>query len=134
MASTTITTSAPSADDRDEVALRAEWEARVQRARGGDTTALPEGVSLGTLRVFGRAGDQPVAFPVLRAIADLELLPPDVQFGLTLANRTITAFGAQGGARMAFASTPGEDAAEQITVLDPTKHVDVLLVGAIAGG
>ena len=47
---TSITTSAPNADDRDEVALRAQWEARVQRARSGDTTALPEGVSLGTLR------------------------------------------------------------------------------------
>ena len=133
MSSTTITTGAPSAADRDEVALRAAWEARVQRARAGDSTALPEGVRLGTLRVFGRSGDQPLAFPVIRAIADLELLPPDVQFGLELANRAVTAFGAQGGNRMTFASTPGEDA-EQITVIDPTKHTDVLLVGAIAGG
>ena len=69
----------------------------------------------------------------MRAIADLKELPPDVQFGLTLANRAITAFGAQGGNRMTFASAPGEEP-EQITVLDPTKHTDVLLVGAIAGG
>lgn len=133
MSTTTTTTGAPSADNRDEVALLAQWKARVERARAGDETALPAGVTLGTLRVFGRSGDQPVAFPVIEAIADLELMPPDVQFGLEIANRTITAFGAQGGSRMAFASAPGEDA-EQITVLDPTKHTDVLLVGAIAGG
>ena len=50
--------------------LSARSGKRVCSARSGDTTALPEGVSLGTLRVFGRSGDQPVAFPVVRVIAD----------------------------------------------------------------
>ena len=117
MPSTTISTSAPGADDRDEVALRAQWEARVRCARSGDTTALPEGVSLGTLRVFGRSGDQPVAFPVVRAIADLEELPADVQFSLELANCTIETFGAQGGSRIVLASTPGSEEPMQITDL-----------------
>jgi hypothetical protein len=41
-----------------ELALRAAWDARVQRYQAGDTAAMPEAViGLGGLRVFGRAGD-----------------------------------------------------------------------------
>jgi hypothetical protein len=64
----------------------------VRRYRAGDATAMPlEVVGLGDLRVFGRAGDAALAFPRVRTLGDLELLPPDVQFGLDLANRTVEA-------------------------------------------
>ena len=122
-----------------EVTLRAQWEARVRRFRAGDATAMPpEVVGLGDLRVFGRSGDTALAFPRLRSLGDLELLPPDVQFGLALANRTVEAHRRQGNGRMVYATAPatrsGIPEPQVITAIDPTQHADVLIVAPIAGG
>ncbi len=84
----------------DEIALRAQWDERVRRYQAGDLSALPpEVIGLGGLRVFGRAGDAVLAFPRMRYLSDLELLPPDIQFGLTLVNRTVAAHQQQGNGR-----------------------------------
>ncbi|GAB4198001.1 MAG: hypothetical protein OHK0022_16730 [Roseiflexaceae bacterium] len=122
-----------------EIQLRAQWEARVNRYRAGDSAAMPpEVIGLGGLRVFGRAGDAVLCFPRVRNAADLELLPEDVRFGLALANRTIEAHRQQGGGRMIYAATPitGRQLPEPevITVIDPTRHDDVLIVAPISGG
>lgn len=122
-----------------EVALRAEWEERVRRYRAGDATAMPtEVVGLGDLRVFGRAGDAVLSFPRVRALGDLELLPPDVQFGLALANRTVAAHRSQGSGRMVYATAPassrGVPEPQLIATIDPTQHADILIVAPIAGG
>jgi hypothetical protein len=109
--------------------------------RSGRTTlrALPsEVVGLGGLRVFGRAGDAVLAFPRVRRLSDLELLPPDVRFGLDLANRTIEAHQRQGAGRMVYATAPATTTRapqpEVITTIDPTRHADVLIVAPISGG
>lgn len=122
-----------------EVTLRAQWEERVRRYRAGEATAMPsEVVGLGELRVFGRAGDATLAFPRLRALGDLELLPPDVQFGLELANRTVEAHRREGHGRMVYATAPatrsGIPEPQVVTTIDPTQHADVLIVAPIAGG
>jgi hypothetical protein len=122
-----------------EVALRAQWEERVCRYRAGEAAAMPpELVGLGELRVFGRAGDAVLAFLRVRTLGDLELLPPDVQFGLTLANRAVEVHRCQGNGRMVYATAPatrsGIPEPQVITTIDPTQHADVLIVAPIAGG
>ena len=123
----------------EDIALRAQWEERVHRYKAGDMSALPpEVIGLGGLRTFGRAGDGVLVFPRVRFVADLELLPPDVQFGLALANRAITAHRQQGSGRMIFAAAPATSTIapqpEAITAIDPTRHADVLIVASISGG
>ena len=122
-----------------EQALAQEWQARVARFKAGDATAMPEGVTgVGELRIMGRAGDARLPFPRVSHLSDLESLPNDVQFGLVLANHTIETYRAQGAERMVYASAPadsnGVPEPEQITVIDPAKHCDVLIVAPIAGG
>ena len=122
-----------------EVALRAQWEERVRRYYAGDAAAMPpEVVGLGDLRVFGRAGDAVLAFPRVRTLGDLELLPADVQFGLALANRAVEAHRRQGNGRMVYATAPvtssGIPEPQVVTTIDPTQHADVLIVAPIAGG
>jgi hypothetical protein len=122
-----------------EVALRAQWEERVRRYRAGEAAAMPpEVVGLGDLRVFGRAGDAILTFPRVRTLGELELLSPDVQFGLTLANRAVEAHRRQGNGRMVYATAPatarGIPEPHVITTIDPTQHADVLIVAPIAGG
>jgi hypothetical protein len=122
-----------------DIALRAQWEERVRRYQAGEQSALPAEVfGLGGLRGFGRAGDAVLLFPRVRLVSDLELLPPDVQFGLALANRTITAHRQQGSGRMIYATAPatksGIPEPEVITAIDPTRHADVLIVAPISGG
>jgi hypothetical protein len=102
-------------------------------------TAMPrEVVGLGDLRVFGRAGDAALAFPRVRTLGDLELLPLDVQFGLTLANRTVEAHRRQGNGRMVYATAPatsfGIPEPQVVATIDPTRHADILIVAPIAGG
>ena len=122
-----------------EVTLRAQWEERVRRYRAGEATAMPpEVVGLGGLRVFGRAGDAVLAFPRVRTLGDLELLPPDVQLGLALANRTVEAHRREGNGRMVYATAPatarGIPEPQVVATIDPTQHADVLIVAPIAGG
>lgn len=122
-----------------EVALRAQWEERVRRYRAGDSAAMPpEVLGLGDLRVFGRAGDAALAFPRIHALADMELLPADVRFGLELANRTVEAHRRQGNGRMVYATAPagaaGMPEPQVVAAIDPTQHCDVLIVAPIAGG
>jgi hypothetical protein len=123
----------------DEIALRAQWDERVRRYQAGDLSALPpEVIGLGGLRVFGRAGDAVLAFPRMRYLSDLELLPPDIQFGLTLVNRTVAAHQQQGNGRMIYATAPasreGIPVPELVTTIDPTRHADVLIVAPLSGG
>src|SRR5689334_18400717 len=122
-----------------EVTLRTQWEERVRRYRAGEVTAMPpEVVGLGDLRVFGRAGDAVLAFPRVRTLGDLELLPADIQLGLALANRTVELHRRQGNGRMVYATAPatarGIPEPQLVTTIDPTQHVDVLIVAPIAGG
>jgi hypothetical protein len=122
-----------------EVTLRAQWEERVRRYRAGDATVLPpEVIGLGDLRVFGRAGDAVLAFPRVRTLGDLELLPPDIQLGLALANRTVEVHRRQGNGRMVYATAPatarGIPEPQLVATIDPTQHADVLIVAPIAGG
>lgn len=132
------TTTVPAAT-HDETALRAAWEARVARFRAGERGALPpEVIGLGELRVFGRAGDAVLVFPRVRRLSDLELLPPDVQYGLAFANRTVEAHRMRGAGRMIYAAAPAVDGVmpmpQSVSKIDPTRHADVLIVAPISGG
>lgn len=123
----------------DEQKLLCRWQDRLATYRSGDMAAMPVGiVGLGDLRVMGRAGDARLTFPRVKCLSDLDALPDDVRFGLELANRTITAYRAQGAGRMVYASAPPSGQyspePEMITMIDPTKHSDILIVAPIAGG
>lgn len=121
----------------DELALKQQWEARVARYVAGETDALPPEVAgLGTLRVMGRSGDEALAFPRVQRSA-LATLPADVQFGVTLAERTLDAQRQAGASRMVYVvAEEGQTLAEPkpLITLDPFRDTEILVVAPIAGG
>ncbi len=119
--------------------LYRQFADRVRRHEQGDTTAFPEQVvGLGTLRVFGAAGDAPVAFPRVRQLSDMELLPADVQLGLTVANQVMTAYQGRGVGRMVYEAGESADLTQaepvSITQISPVNNFNVLVVAPISGG
>lgn len=122
-----------------EQELWAAWQARVHRYRAGDTAALPpEVIGLGSLRVFGRAGDAVMPFPRVRMLSDLDSLPADVQLGMQIAERTVTAYRTRGIGRMIYSTAPAIDGRapepKVVDTIDPTRDLDILIVAPIAGG
>ena len=102
--------------------LHARWQ---QRVDSGTFSAGVEG--LGNIRVMGRSGDTPLAFP---RIASLDLLPslePDEQWALRQAEAALLA--AQRESRTVF----NRETSAVVTEFDP--HVaEMLIVSRIAGG
>lgn len=124
------TTPAPTPEE-----LQADWKQRV--ANGTFSAAV---VGTREVRVFGRAGDVPVAFPQIRALADgetsemvIKALEPDERWALTHA-QTIVEEHARDG-RLLSALKP-DDTGEvmSINTIDPQDDTNILVLNQIAGG
>ncbi len=93
------------------------------------------------VRVFGQAGDAPVRFPQLRALAPgetpalvLELLEPDERWALAHAERVVTTHQQAGRLAAEVARGQGDGAIVPALRLDPTKTTDILILSQITGG
>jgi len=116
--------------------LSQAWAERVrQRAFSAAVAGTRE------VRVFGQAGDAPVIFPQLRALAPgetpalvIELLEPDERWALAHAERVVTTH--QQAGRLTAEVVRGRADGEVLPALriDPTKGTDILILNAITGG
>lgn len=116
--------------------LARAWAERVQQ--GTFSTAV---AGTREVRVFGQAGDAPVVFPQLRALAPgetpelvIELLEPDERWALTHAERVVTTH--QQAGRLTAEVLRGHADGEVLPALriDPTKGTDILILNAVTGG
>ena len=107
--------------------LRQRWQ---ERQRSGQFSAAVLGV--GTIKVFGRAGDAPVAFPRIASLAALDQLEPDERWAVTYAEQVIAQH--QKNGRSIMGAMPGQaNGAAPVTSFDPTREYHLVL-SQIAGG
>ncbi|MEI8305488.1 MAG: hypothetical protein WCF99_00350 [Chloroflexales bacterium] len=116
--------------------LAQAWAERVRRG-----TFSPAVAGTREVRVFGQAGDAPVRFPQLRALAPgetpalvLELLEPDERWALAHAERVVTTHQQAGRLAAEVARGQGDGAIVPALRLDPTKTTDILILSQITGG
>ena len=131
----------PTALTAEEQGLYRTWQARVGRARRGDSDALPAGVALGTLAVMGMSGDEQIAYPVLAMPSVLERaaapglaaldLPPDVVFAGELAVRIAGAAARRGPI---IAGNPLAGEMRHITPGEVTKYRTTFVLIPRVGG
>jgi len=116
--------------------LARAWAERVRQGAFSPAVAGTREV-----RVFGQAGDAPVVFPQLRALAPGEtpelviaLLEPDERWALQHAERVVTTHQQTG--RLTAEVQRGRSHGEVLPALriDPTKDTDILILNAITGG
>ena len=114
-------------------------QAWAERVRQGAFSGAVAGTR--EVRVFGQAGDAPVVFPQLRALAPgetselvLALLAPDERWALAHAERVVTTH--QQADRLTAEVQRGHGNGEVLPALriDPTKGTDILILNAITGG
>jgi hypothetical protein len=110
-----------------------------ERVRSGAFSPAVAGTR--EVRVFGQAGDAPVVFPQLRALASgetpelvIELLEPDERWALAHAERVVTTH--QQAGRLTAEVQRGRADGEVIPAqrIDPTKSTDILILNQITGG
>jgi hypothetical protein len=116
--------------------LARAWAERVQAG-----TFSPAVAGTREVRVFGQAGDAPVVFPQLRALAPgetpelvIELLEPDERWALAHAERVVTTH--QQAGRLTAEVLRGRADGEVIPAqrIDPLKGTDILILNQITGG
>ena len=108
--------------------LTRKWQERV---RTGNFSAGVTGA--GEIRVFGRAGDAPVAYPRITSLAVLETLSEEERYAIQLADR-VTAEHAR-MSRPLYALPRGNAfGGEMISKFDPTRDEDILVLNQIRGG
>ena len=114
-------------------------QAWAERVRQGAFSGAVAGTR--EVRVFGQAGDAPVVFPQLRALAPgetselvLALLAPDERWALAHAERVVTTH--QQAGRLTAEVQRGHGNGEVLPALriDPGKSTDILILNAITGG
>lgn len=93
------------------------------------------------VRVFGQAGDAPVVFPQLRALAPgetpelvIELLEPDERWALVHAERVVTTHQQAGRLTAEVQRGHGDGAVTPALRIDPLKGTDILILNQITGG
>jgi len=111
--------------------LAARWQARVQ---AGTFSPVVQGV--GTIRIMGKSGDAPVAFPRITSLSVLCELEPDEQWAIRAAQAIVTQ--AQSRSRQVVATRPptmGDVATMPTPVreFDPTAET-LLVLSMTAGG
>ena len=107
--------------------LRQRWQ---KRLRDGEFSTAVLGV--GTIKVFGRAGDAPVAFPRITSIAALDQLEADERWAVTYAEQVIAQHQQHG--RSIMGALPGQaNSAAPVTSFDPAREYHLVL-SQIAGG
>lgn len=114
-------------------------QAWAERVRSGAFSPAVAGTR--EVRVFGQAGDAPVVFPQLRALAPgetpelvIELLEPDERWALAHAERVVTTH--QQAGRLTAEVLRGHADGEVIPAqrIDPLKGTDILILNQITGG
>jgi hypothetical protein len=112
------------------VELERRWQ---DRCRSGNFS--PAILGLGTIRVMGRSGDAPVAFPRIASLAALDQLEPDEVYAVRTAEAIVSQ--AQEQARSVFVVTaPAAGAAPApvpVRTFDPSVE-SLVIVARIAGG
>ncbi|HUY76280.1 MAG TPA: hypothetical protein VMV29_05890, partial [Ktedonobacterales bacterium] len=109
--------------------LAQRWQARCV---AGAFSVGVQGV--GTVRIFGKAGDAPLTFPRIESLAALNDLEPDEQWALTRARQVVGAAHSQRRAIVATRTRP--DAAPDARPLgdfDPAQE-NILILNHIVGG
>lgn len=125
---TTPMTIVPQNLPADQRALAEAWIARCARGEFSDAVN-----GVGTIRVFGRAGDAPVAFPQITTLAALDDLAADERWAAQYATDVV--IGHQRDKRPIFAVQPGQASdGEQIFTFDVTATCDILILPPITGG
>jgi hypothetical protein len=113
-----------------EATLQRQWKARC--AQGNFSAAV---LGVGTLRVFGKAGDAPVTFPRIESLAALDTLAADERWAVETAQSLVTA--ARAKQRPVMATQPPQNgtapAPTPITTFDP-KAENVLILSLTRGG
>ncbi len=108
-------------------ALQTRW---LERVRSGQFS--PAVLGVGTIKVFGRAGDAPVVFPRIESLAALDTLEADERWAVTYAEQVITQHQRQG--RNIMAAIPGQaTGAVPVQHFDPSREYHLVL-SQIAGG
>lgn len=114
-------------------------QAWAERVRHGTFSMAVAGTR--EVRIFGQAGDAPVVFPQLRALAPgetpelvIELLAPDERWALAHAERVVTTH--QQAGRLTAEVQRGRPDGEVLPALriDPLKDTDILVLNQITGG
>ena len=110
-----------------------------ERVRHGTFSAAVAGTR--EVRVFGQAGDAPVVFPQLRALAPgetpelvIELLAPDERWALAHAERVVTTHQQAGRLTAEVQRGRADGAVIPALHLDPLKGSDILILNQITGG
>ncbi len=117
------------------VELERRWHERV---RSGQFS--PAVLGVGTIRVMGRSGDAPVAFPRIASLAALPELELDEQYAVRAAQAIVEQ--ARGQSRQVFAVAPapagspagmGAAGLRPVSVYEPDSE-SLIVVARIAGG
>jgi predicted transcriptional regulator len=128
LGSRNLKTTLPAHLPADQVALAQAWIARCETGQFS-----PAVVGIGTVRVFGQAGDAPVTFPRITSLDALDTLAPDEQWAATYAIRVVETHTTK--QRPIFAMSPGQaTSGTRVTALDLTSKVDYLILSPIQGG
>ncbi|HEX6291070.1 MAG TPA: hypothetical protein VFZ66_17935 [Herpetosiphonaceae bacterium] len=128
IAPTTPKTTVPAHLPADQAALARAW---IARCEAGDFS--PSIVGVGTVRVFGQAGDAPVTFPRISSLEALDTLAPDERWAATYARSVVEVH--TGHRRPVFAVKPGQaTSGTLVTILDLTSDTDYLILSPIQGG
>jgi hypothetical protein len=110
--------------------LKRRWQERCQQ--GNFSSAV---LGVGTIRVFGRSGDAPVAFPRIESLAALDTLEPDERWAIEVAQNIVTT--AQNQRRPVMATQPPQAGTTPrptaVDVFDPQAE-NLLVLSMTQGG
>lgn len=111
-------------------ALQKQW---YERCRTGNFS--PAVLGVGTIRVFGKSGDTPLAFPRIASLAQIDALDADERWAIEIAQEMITA--AQAKKRPVMATQPPLSGAAPnptpVRTFDP-KAEHILILSLTRGG
>lgn len=108
-------------------ALRRRWQERCEQGNFSSTV-----LGIGTIRVFGKSGDTPVAFPRIESLAALDTLEADERWALDIAQEIVTA--AQAKRRPVMATKVGvSPSSVPVRDFDP-KAENILILSLTRGG
>ncbi|SRR5579884_1957522 len=108
------------------VELERRWHERVQSGQFS-----PAVLGVGTIRIMGRSGDAPVAFPRIASLAALTELEADEQYAVQAAQAIVAQAGRQ--SRQVFAVAPGAVAPRPVSIYELDAE-SLIVVARIAGG
>ncbi|HEY4033781.1 MAG TPA: hypothetical protein VGL94_07460 [Ktedonobacteraceae bacterium] len=111
-------------------ALRRRWQERCEQGNFSSSV-----LGIGTIRVFGKSGDTPVAFPRIESLSALDRLEADERWALDMAQEIVTA--AQAKSRPVMTTQPPKAGVNPsptpLRKFDP-KAENILILSLTRGG